>query len=437
MSYTIFLSYRRKGGYETAKHLYDLLSRDGYKVSFDIDTLRSGDFDTELLKRIEECTDFILILNKEAFDRCLDTSIDPKQDWLRNELAYAIEKKKNIIPVMLDGFTQYPENLPADIVKVTEYERPKYDQHYFNDFYRTLKTKFFQTPAPKKSRKGSMIALVLSLLVIGFLTLFFLKKDSKPNAPENLLQIADLETSINFLQDHLGTPEISEKKLPDLEEHFSWGSSTSISNLSEKKCSWVFNNLIFNFYEIKGKSVTTSKHSEPRENIYSTHRLEFQLTGDANFLWSEDVIELGRGYYIEIEKNFGQATFIDFLKDVRFQEEDPNTKYGYDEYRFKWFVFISQDGNSIMAVYGGGLFGHTFYPTFAFSSNEKFAEQLNETTRMKLSEKKHNRMEFILNQSEIKEISDAISKLKITFHSIVGGVDDLDLSDYHLILVSQ
>ena len=35
MSYNIFLSYRRKGGYETAKHLYDLLSRDGYKVSFD------------------------------------------------------------------------------------------------------------------------------------------------------------------------------------------------------------------------------------------------------------------------------------------------------------------------------------------------------------------------------------------------------------------
>ena len=52
MAYDIFISYRREGGYETAKHLYDLLNRDGYKVSFDIDTLRNGDFDIELYKRI-------------------------------------------------------------------------------------------------------------------------------------------------------------------------------------------------------------------------------------------------------------------------------------------------------------------------------------------------------------------------------------------------
>lgn len=78
MKYDIFISYRRKGGFETAKHLYDLLSRDGYHVSFDIDTLRNGDFDTALLGRIEECTDFILILNEGAFDRTLDESLDRK-----------------------------------------------------------------------------------------------------------------------------------------------------------------------------------------------------------------------------------------------------------------------------------------------------------------------------------------------------------------------
>ena len=63
--HNIFISYRRDGGYDTAKHLYDLLTRDGYSVSFDIDTLRNGDFDVELLKRIDECTDFILVLDKE------------------------------------------------------------------------------------------------------------------------------------------------------------------------------------------------------------------------------------------------------------------------------------------------------------------------------------------------------------------------------------
>lgn len=148
MNYDIFISYRRKGGYETAKHLYDLLTRDGYAVSFDIDTLRNGDFDTALLQRIEECTDFILILNEGAFDRTLDPAFNPKNDWMRNELAHALKHNKNVIPVMLEGFDSFPEDLPDDICKVVRKNGPKYDSYYFDDFYRKMKKSFFETPEP-------------------------------------------------------------------------------------------------------------------------------------------------------------------------------------------------------------------------------------------------------------------------------------------------
>lgn len=140
MANDIFISYRRKGGFETAKHLYDLLKHDGYTVSFDIDTLRSGNFDTALLKLIDECTDFILILNDTAFDRSLDPKFDRKYDWLRNELAYALEKKKNIIPIMLDGFTEFPKNLPSDIEAVQWKNGPAYSRDYFDTFYGKLKS---------------------------------------------------------------------------------------------------------------------------------------------------------------------------------------------------------------------------------------------------------------------------------------------------------
>ena len=136
--YDIFLSYRRNGGFETAKHIFDLLTRDGYRVSFDIDTLRSGDFDTQLLQRIDECTDFIVILNAGAFDRSIDPTFDCNKDWLRIELAYALEKGKNIIPVMLDGFTEFPDNLPDDIAAVKRKNGPKYDHYYFDAFYNKL-----------------------------------------------------------------------------------------------------------------------------------------------------------------------------------------------------------------------------------------------------------------------------------------------------------
>ena len=100
MKYDVFISYRREGGFNTAKHLNDLLVHDGYRVSFDIDTLRSGDFDTQLLDRIDECKDFILIVDPHTFDRTLDGSVSPKKDWLRCELAYALQKDKNIIPIL-------------------------------------------------------------------------------------------------------------------------------------------------------------------------------------------------------------------------------------------------------------------------------------------------------------------------------------------------
>ena len=93
-TYDIFISYRHEGGLDTAKHLSDLLNRDGYSVSFDIDTLRSGDFDTQLYKRVDQCKDFILVVDKHAFDRTLDPLFDPKKDWLRCELAYALQKTK-------------------------------------------------------------------------------------------------------------------------------------------------------------------------------------------------------------------------------------------------------------------------------------------------------------------------------------------------------
>ena len=139
--YDVFISYRREGGYETAKHLSDLLRRDGYKVSFDIDTLRSGDFDIQLYERIDSCRDFILILDKHSFDRTVIEKNPREKDWLRCELAYALYKNKNVVPIFLTGFT-FPNELPNDIVGVIKKNGTEYNRYYFDDFYKTLKKRF-------------------------------------------------------------------------------------------------------------------------------------------------------------------------------------------------------------------------------------------------------------------------------------------------------
>lgn len=162
--YDIFISYRREGGYDTAKHLYDLLSRDGYRVSFDIDTLRNGDFDKSLLKRIDECKDFILIVDSHAFDRTLNPNFNPNNDWLRQELAHALKKGKNIIPIFLNSVKEFPANLPKDIVGVVKKNGPKYDRYYFNDFYKKLCSSFLTAKSPKKYTKD-ITFIILGLLV--------------------------------------------------------------------------------------------------------------------------------------------------------------------------------------------------------------------------------------------------------------------------------
>ena len=165
--YDVFISYRREGGYDTAKHLNDLLVRDGYKVSFDIDTLRSGNFDTQLLERIDQCTDFILIVDQHAFDRTLDPKFNPKNDWMRHELAHALKKNKNIVPVFLSGTNGFPNNLPSDIAGISMKNGPEYNRYHFNAFYEDLKKRFLKSRPKSRLVKHFAVALLAILAIAG------------------------------------------------------------------------------------------------------------------------------------------------------------------------------------------------------------------------------------------------------------------------------
>lgn len=174
--YDVFISYRRDGGFNTAKQLSDLLMRDGYRVSFDIDTLRSGDFDKQLYSRIDMCRDFILIVDEHAFDRTIKDKNPRKNDWVRCELAYALEKKKNIIPIFLSGVEGFPEDLPQDISEVTMKNGLKYNQIYFDAFYQELKNRFLHKKAPIKKILVYIIAVIL--FIVGIVII-------KPLTPSN------------------------------------------------------------------------------------------------------------------------------------------------------------------------------------------------------------------------------------------------------------
>ncbi len=105
----IFISYRRDGGFPMARLLYECFNKAGLSVFLDLEELQSGAFNEKLYEAIDESENFVLVLPPNSLDRCASES-----DWLRLEIEHAIKQKKNIIPVMMVGFS-FPEKLPVSL----------------------------------------------------------------------------------------------------------------------------------------------------------------------------------------------------------------------------------------------------------------------------------------------------------------------------------
>ena len=113
--YDIFISYRRTS-YETANLVATRLKAAGYRVFFDLESMRSGKFNEQLYDVIDNCTDFIVVLPPNALDRCVN-----EDDWVRLEVMHAMNRNKNIIPVMLNGFV-WPKPMPKGMEDLCNFQ---------------------------------------------------------------------------------------------------------------------------------------------------------------------------------------------------------------------------------------------------------------------------------------------------------------------------
>ena len=155
--FDIFLSYRREHGIKDAMLLKNALEDRGYSVFLDLNSLQAGQFDEQLYQRIDECTDFIVVLPPNALDRCVN-----EDDWVRMEIERAHAGNKNIIPIMLEGFF-FPDELPEsiDFIRRTHGLKPSFD--YFDAFIdklvRFLKSEPTSSPASLNEKRAYQEAM--------------------------------------------------------------------------------------------------------------------------------------------------------------------------------------------------------------------------------------------------------------------------------------
>lgn len=358
--YDIFISYRREGGYDTAKHLNDLLVRDGYKVSFDIDTLRNGDFDIQLLKRIDQCKDFILIVDGHAFDRTLNPNFAPKKDWMRQELSYALKKNKNIIPIFLNGIKGFPPNLPRDIAAVYTKNGPEFNRYYFNDFYEKLKKNFLVSKHNKISGRTwiiTLIIIIIFVLMIGIFRTSFTKETSTEETNE-VSQIDSDFTSPDLafkeLKGHVKSMTLQEFDVKkENGEYVESGIREYLDGLESKKLRDDFDeegNLVGNvqeyrwpadmdcwskakWTELNPSKTFTAQIKEVLHDYTAEHNHTVFLTRDGEGYIKELVYECGSDDDYEKFYSCAPTTFEYFWEDghIKKIKEGPNTYiYVYD-----------------------------------------------------------------------------------------------------------
>ena len=122
--YDIFISYRREGGADFARHMQLKLQNYNYRVFLDYDELKDGRFDQRIMDAIASAPVFMFILSPHSLDRCCN-----EDDWVRQEIEFALQCGKHIVPVNPDRmFDDFPADCPDAV-------REGLGQHQFTEIF--------------------------------------------------------------------------------------------------------------------------------------------------------------------------------------------------------------------------------------------------------------------------------------------------------------
>jgi pterin-4a-carbinolamine dehydratase len=124
-----FISYRRSDAAPAAQGLYvQLRSRLGLGRSFmDVSGTRVGDVWPDRLRRaLEDATVLLVVVGPSwltAADRYGRRRLDQTNDWVRNEILYALKARTPILPLLVGEGTELPpaEGLPEDVQPLLDF----------------------------------------------------------------------------------------------------------------------------------------------------------------------------------------------------------------------------------------------------------------------------------------------------------------------------
>ena len=157
---TVFISYRRTNA-PWVLAISQNLTHNGYDVFFDYTGLASGDFEAAILENIHARAHFLVLLTPSALERCTDPA-----DWLRREIEAALDNKRNIVPLMLEGFDfgtpSISNQLTGKLASLRKFNAMTLSAEYFEAAMEKLRNKFLnvalETVVQPASQEASQVA---------------------------------------------------------------------------------------------------------------------------------------------------------------------------------------------------------------------------------------------------------------------------------------
>lgn len=155
-NFDIFISYKRKS-LPTANNLYYRLTTRGYSTFFDLEEMGRDNFNVQLLNYIENAKDVFVILEEGSLDGCRQENWE-KEDWFCHEIAFALEKKKNIIPIMIGGFKMPSQDFFPDRLKELSLKNaPEFNFSFFEAYLDKLIEKEYLISKPNIQDKATSV----------------------------------------------------------------------------------------------------------------------------------------------------------------------------------------------------------------------------------------------------------------------------------------
>lgn len=173
MSGDIFISYRREDSRDITGRLVDRLKQTYARrqLFLDIETIDLGrDFEQILAKMLKDCKVLIAVIGREWLDAKDENGrrrLDDPNDYVRREIAAALQRDIRVIPVLVDDAAMPPaEQLPDDLKPLVKRQKMDLSYEKFGSDMESLVASLAETVRPEpRTAKWVMIAAASAVAV--------------------------------------------------------------------------------------------------------------------------------------------------------------------------------------------------------------------------------------------------------------------------------